>query len=107
MNFFIATAHAAEISPFARSLLNQISRYIIDPIIILIFGVAMVVFLYGILKFIRSADNPTERDEGKRNMFWGLIGMTIMVSAFGIINLIAGTVGNSDAKQEVKNYYSG
>jgi tellurite resistance protein TehA-like permease len=107
MNLFIATAHAAELSPYARNLLNQISRYIIDPIIILIFGVAMVVFLYGIFKFIRSADNPTERDEGKRNMFWGLIGMTIMVSAFGIINLIAGTVGNNDAKQEVRNYYSG
>jgi hypothetical protein len=35
--------------------------------------------------------SDTNREEGKRKIFWGLFGMFIMFSVYGIIRLILGT----------------
>ena len=62
-----------------------------NPIIYLMIGVSVVVFLWGIVEFIAKFDNEDVKERGKRNMLWGLIGMFIMFGVFGIINLILGT----------------
>ena len=54
-------------------------------------GVSVVVFLWGIVEFIAKFDSEEVKERGKRNMFWGLIGMFIMFGVFGIIRLILGT----------------
>jgi len=75
--------------------LGKVSQYILNPLILLVFGVAMLVFFWGIFQFIASQTTDTKRDEGKRKIFWGLFGMFIMFSAFGLIRLILGTFGIS------------
>ncbi|MEK7551898.1 MAG: hypothetical protein AAB534_00595 [Patescibacteria group bacterium] len=62
-----------------------------NPIIYLMIGVSVVVFLWGIVEFIAKFDSEEVKERGKRNMFWGLIGMFIMFGVFGIIRLILGT----------------
>ena len=74
-------------------LLPRIYDVIMKPVIWLLFAVAFLMFVYGILQFIRNIDSDSEREIGKRNMIYGVIGMVIMVSVFGIINIIAGTIG--------------
>ena len=71
--------------------LNSINQYILNPIIGLAFGVAVLILFWGIFQFIRSETVDTERDEGKRKIFWGLFGMFVMVSAYSLIHLILGT----------------
>lgn len=103
MDLFIPIAHAqTTLSPFATQLLDKIYTYILNPIILLIFAVAVTVFFYGLFRFIRAGENPQEREIGKQNMLWGIIGMTIMVSTFGILNLIAGTVGNTEVQNQIR-----
>ena len=74
-------------------LLDKISRYILNPLILLVFAIALVVFFWGIVKFISSETVDSGRDEGKRKIFWGLFGMFIMISAYGLIHLILNTFG--------------
>lgn len=76
------------------NLVGAISDVIIEPLIWLIFTIATLYFLFGLVKFILSRDNQTERKKGQSHMFWGIVGMAIMVSAWGIINLIIGTLKN-------------
>ena len=73
--------------------LGAINQYILNPLILLLFAVAFLVFFWGILQFIAKETADAERDKGKRKIFWGLFGMFIMVSAFGLIRLILGTFG--------------
>lgn len=73
--------------------LGNIARVIINPIIILAFSVALLIFFWGIFKFISSETADAKRDEGKKKMLWGLFGMFIMISAYGLIRLITGTFG--------------
>ncbi len=74
-------------------LLNRINQYILNPLILLVFAVAFLIFFYGLFQFINSASDGKERSEGKKKIIWGLVGMFIMFSAYGIIRLIMGTIG--------------
>lgn len=59
------------------------------------FSVALLYFVYGIVQFIAKAGDDKAREEGKRNIFWGLVGMLIMISVFGIIRFILSNFGLS------------
>lgn len=77
----------------AQNLLNKILENIVNPVISLLIGLAVIYFLWGVFEFIRNADSSEERKKGGLNMLWGAIGLFIMVTAYGIINLILGTMG--------------
>lgn len=95
--FSAALAAAALFSPLAASaqqgavvagnLIDRIVTYIIDPIILLIFAAGFFLFVWGLVQFIWKLDEGAQND-GKQHMLWGIIGMMIMVSVYGIITLI-------------------
>lgn len=74
-------------------LVSQINRYIINPLIVLGFAVAMVVFLWGVFEFIQAAGDPKAREKGRNHILWSLVGIAIMFSVFGIIRIVSNTVG--------------
>lgn len=65
---------------------------IVNPVVTLMVGVAVLYFLWGVFQFIRNAESSEERKKGGMNMLWGSIGLFIMVSAYGIVRLIVGTL---------------
>jgi len=75
------------------SFLHNINDQIITPIIYLLFALATVYFLYGVFQFVRNAESPDKRSEGAKSMIWGIVGLFIMLSVKGIINLILRTIG--------------
>jgi TRAP-type C4-dicarboxylate transport system permease small subunit len=70
---------------------GNVVTQIINPIILLLAASAFVVFIWGGFKFIANAGNETEREEGKKAILWGLVGLVIIFGAYGIINLALGT----------------
>ncbi len=85
------------------TLLQKIDEVIVNPLIFLMFAAALAVFLWGVIQFIGSSDSEEGRNTGKRHILWGIIGMFIMVSAFGIINIIVNTFGiNTSAINSVR-----
>ena len=77
------------IAPF----LNKVNQFILNPLITLAFAVALLVFFWGIFQFINSETVDAKRDEGKKKILYGLIGMFVMISAYGLIRIILGTFG--------------
>jgi len=74
-------------------IIGKISDAIINPLIFLLFSLAIVVFLWGVVEFLITLDNEEGREIGKKHMIWGIIGMFIMFSVYGIIYLITSTFG--------------
>ena len=70
----------------------------IDNILIpLVFTVALLVFLYGMFNyFIVQGDNEGARETGRRLMLWAIVGFVMMVSIWGVVNMIAGGLFGSD-----------
>ncbi len=86
----IAYAAPADV---ARGFVAQLNDIIIFPLITLMMGVALLVFLYGCFEFIMNAGNDGARTTGKRHILWGVVGMVVMVSAYAILSIAAGTFG--------------
>ena len=72
-------------------LLNRINALILNPLIGLVFAISSVVFVWGIIEYIRSETADAKREQGNKKIIYGLVGMFIMFSAFGIIRLILQT----------------
>jgi hypothetical protein len=79
--------------------IHRVNEIILNPIIRLLFLIALVLFIWGVFLYVRGADSDSERETGRKHMIWGLFGMFIMVSVFGIINVIIGTFGIDGATQ--------
>ena len=73
-------------------MLAKVIVYIVNPLIYLLVAVAVVVFLWGVVEFLANAENPEGRENGKRHLVWGIVGLFIIFSVFGIMNLIQGTL---------------
>lgn len=77
--------------------LGKINQFILNPIIRLAFAVAVLYFTWGVFQFIKSETADTKREEGKKKIIYGLLGLFIMFSALGIIKLILSTFGISSS----------
>lgn len=89
----LALAQFGEINDFV----NDILGFINDVLIPLLFALALLLFLWGVFYFfIVGRDDDEKRKTGKSYMLWAIIGFVVMVSVFGIVNLIAGGLGFSD-----------
>jgi hypothetical protein len=91
----IQIANAADVSPVVTKYITNILTEIVNPIIALLVGIAVLVFLWGVFGFIRNAESSEERKTGGLHMLWGAIGLFIMASAYGIMNLIIGTISGN------------
>jgi len=76
-----------------ENLFRNINNEIITPIIYLLLTLAIVYFIWGVFDFIRNADSAEKRTDGYKHMIWGIVGIFIMVSAKGIVNLILRSMG--------------
>ena len=74
----------------AAKLISNIKDYILNPIIGFMFAVAVVMFIYGIVEYIWSADNEEKVEVGKKHMIWGIVGIFVMLGVYGILNILSG-----------------
>lgn len=58
----------------------------------LIFALSFIVFLYGVAKkYIFSNGNEGDVEEGHKLILWGLVGFVVMISLWGLVNIVANT----------------
>jgi len=75
-----------------NSFLGNVNSVIVNPLIRLLFALGIAYFLYGVFVFLTNADNETERTAGKSHMLYGVVGLTIMMGVWGILNLVLNTL---------------
>jgi len=78
-------------------LLGKINEFILNPIIYLALAVAMLVLFWGIFQFVTSETADTKREEGKKKIFFGILGLFIMIAAKGLMAVILNTFGISNS----------
>jgi len=71
--------------------LFSITMDILSQAVILLIALAVVFFLYGILKYITARDDEEKRGKMKNIMIYGIIGLFVMISFWGIVNILINT----------------
>lgn len=74
-----------------ESFVANVNTYIINPLIVFLFALAMVYFLYGLVEFLGNAENDEKRSTGKNHMLWGIVGLSIMMGVWFILGVILST----------------
>ena len=75
------------------SLLSKIKTEIVNPAIYLLLALAAAYFVWGVFTFVSNQESDEAREKGKQHMIYGIVGIAIMLSAFGIMRMLAGTIG--------------
>ena len=56
-------------------------------------GLALVIFLVGIVRFVGAGDNEEKRESGRGLMVFGIIALFVMVSVWGLVGILVRTFG--------------
>ncbi len=75
--------------------LDKVVDLIVNPLLLLVFAVSFLYMVYGIFNFLRQDVNSVDktRIESRNAIMWGIVGMVIMFSVFGLIRFTLGTFG--------------
>lgn len=74
-------------------LLGKISALILNPLIVLGFVVATIFLFFGIAEMIWKSDSSDK--DSRKNVMYGVVGLFIMFSVYGILNLVLSSFGIS------------
>lgn len=61
---------------------------LIENLVIILMVAALLVFFWGLVKFISKAGDEKAVGEGRNLMVWGLISIFVMVSIWGLVRFI-------------------
>jgi len=78
-------------NPKIQNVLTYMSCILNLSVIPLIFSLALVMFVYGVVQYVLNEADEGKREKGKQFMVWGIIALTVMVSVWGLVNLLAET----------------
>ncbi len=76
-------------SNFKDLVMNLFIGCLITPLYQIILGLSAFIFVWGIFKYIRSEGN--EKETGKQYMFWGIVGIFVLVSMWALVGIIQST----------------
>ena len=88
--------------------LLQIIYFIDRYLVPVIFAIAFIVFLWGVYRYlILGAASEEKRQEGQKFIMYGLIGFFLMISVWGIVNLLINSFGfRSDQRPDLPSFGS-
>jgi len=76
----VVFAQPRNFSEVANIVVNFLSALL--PVLV---AIALLVFFWGLIKYIARADSSDAREEGKQIMGWGVVALFVMVSIWGLV----------------------
>lgn len=72
---------------------NWFTDLITNVAVPVIFALAFIVFIWGVfMYFIAGGHDEERRKKGRELMMYGIIGFFVMVSVWGLVNILVGSV---------------
>jgi uncharacterized membrane-anchored protein len=75
------------------SLIKYFTDLLVGWVVPLLVALAVVGFVYGVIQYFLYPDNEEKRKNGKTFMLWGLIALFVMVSIWGLVGILATSIG--------------
>ncbi len=80
------------VTPIASQVLS-----LVKILVTVVFVLAVVAFGWGIVQFIFAGGDPASLGKAKSFLLWGVIGMAVMASVFGLIDFMQRYFGVSNS----------
>jgi len=66
---------------------------LVEQLIPLLVAIALLSFIWGLVRFILASGDEDAKEVGKRRMVWGIITLFVIVSVWGIVGLLGEITG--------------
>jgi len=76
-----------------QSLISFLGGLINKTLIPLFAALALMYTIYSITKFIAAGDDTSKKEDMKQQIFWGIIGLFVMLSVWSLVAVIGNTFG--------------
>lgn len=87
------------------SIFDAVLTFINNVLVPLVFALAFLMFIWGVFQyFILGSDDEGKRETGRSFMLYGIIGFVVMVSIWGIVNILStGLFGTGADQGDIQN----
>lgn len=68
---------------------------ILNTVIPLLISVGVLYFIWGVVDYTLSGSTE-KKEQGQQHMIWGIIGITVIVSIWGLVAVLSNTFGTAD-----------
>jgi cbb3-type cytochrome oxidase subunit 3 len=65
----------------------ELIRYAIN----ILFTIALIIFLYGLTKYMLSAGDSSARQDAQKYIMYGVFGLFVLVSMWGLVSVLVNT----------------
>jgi hypothetical protein len=76
-----------------QDIVNLVISTILNPLILLFLGLAVVYFMWGVFKYVGKGESESDRREGAQMMMYGIVAIFVMVSVWGLVTILINTFG--------------
>ena len=76
--------------------LIETAQEIVNSLVPLFMTLALVYFIWGLIKYIRAAGDPEAAKEGRSIMIWGVVALFVMASVWGLTSALQDIFGVGD-----------
>jgi hypothetical protein len=80
-------------NPKFQDLMRYVTCTISVSVIPLIFAVATLMFIWGVVQYVINTEDEAKKSKGRQFMIWGIIALAVMVSVWGLVSILSGTFG--------------
>ena len=94
MSPFIALAQDATVTSFVK-IIGFIHAFI-NTVMPIIISLAVLYFVWNVFLFVGAGDDEEKRKAARGKMIFGIIAIFVMVSVWGLVNILVNTFGLSN-----------
>ncbi len=84
-------------------LFNFFSCILRTNIVSLLITIAMIGFIWGVIQMFINPNNEEARKQGKSYVIWGLVGLFVIISVWGLVAVLTNTFGISNLIPQLSN----
>ncbi len=84
--------------------LLQVGGSILNSFVTVLIGVALVGLLFGIIKYVQAGDQEKNREEGRPYMLYGIIALFVMVSFWGLVQVLITSVNLNNSTLPIPQF---
>lgn len=85
-NITLSKANIGDIAGYFTCIISE-------SIMPLLISLAVLGFVWGVIKYFLNPANEKEREKGRDFMLWGLIALFVIVAFWGIVEILTNTFG--------------
>ncbi|MEK9175111.1 MAG: hypothetical protein AAB795_00805 [Patescibacteria group bacterium] len=78
----------------------DVISFLVNGAIFALIGIATIIFMYGVIQYVIAKGDEKQLASGKTYMLYGIIGLVVMVTVWGFVNIIINTIFGVNSSSE-------